>query len=222
MTMSAPPTPPVSLRTVDKGVLPPMVAGVLDVDETLFYWAQPIRPALGIGIWMIFALGPIFGTAGAMAFEEFVGRGVFEATGALSAASIAASLGALLLFLVGLFFLCFPFLAFGSMRRTHALVTDRRVLHIRIPTQRGIRKGNTAKVEEWGPSRCEGVNVVRRRRQSATLVLNEHTEERKSDGRFVYRWEALHGLPRATEARIAVDWMRQIAFHKVHSSYESP
>ncbi len=204
--------------SVDKRVLPAGVRALLDADEDVLYWAQPIRLSLGLGVWMIFSLGPIFATAGAMAFEEFVGRGIFEASGVVTAASLAAAALAFFLVACGVFFLCFPFLAFSTMRRTHALVTDRRVLRVRLPTQRGIRQGKAPKVEQWGATRCDTNTVVRRRRQSATLVLSEHTEERRSDGRMVYKWEALHGLPRAAEAQRAVDWMRQNAFRAVHSS----
>lgn len=167
---------------------------------------------------MIFALGPIFATAGAMAFEEFVGRGLFEASGVVTVASLAAAALASFLVACGVFFLCFPFFAFSTMRRTHALVTDRRVLRVRLPTRRGIRQGKAPKVEQWSPTRCDSNTVVRRRRQSATLVLSEHTEERRSDGRMVYKWEAIHGLPRAKEAQRAVDWMRQNAFRALHSN----
>ena len=203
---------------VDRRVLPVDVAATLLDTERVLYWAQPIRHSLGIGVWMIFALGPIFAAAGAGAVEEIIRRGILEGDGASQLVSFGIVAGAVLLFAVGFVFLTWPLLSYQTMRRTHIVVTPQRVLKVVVPSAKKAARGDAHKVTQWRPSQCDALNVVRRRGASATLVLSERTEERRSDGRMVYRWEALHGLPRAREAHLAVDWVRQCALGEVHSS----
>jgi hypothetical protein len=174
------------------GALPPLVAGALAEDERALWHAQPIRHANGIGVWMVMALGTGFGVASLGALHDVMGK-TLEG-GALR--GLLPGLLAVLFLAFSLVLLCWPLLSRRKMRRTHVLVTDRRVLEVVEPLQRG----RAPRVRSWPIAECTDLAVARRRGLSATLVLRERLRERKSDGQTVYEWEALHGLARADEA----------------------
>lgn len=173
--------------------VPPVPRAVLAAGERVYWCAQPIRHANGIGVWLIFALGVVFTVASAGALAETADR-LSEAGGAAHLGLLALIL-ALALTLFALLLLTWPLLSYRRMRRTYALITDRRVLEV---TERG--RDRAPRTREWPLSACTDPSVARRRGASATLVLQERLRERRSDGQTVYEWEALHGLPHADAA----------------------
>lgn len=179
---------------MDVVTVPEAVARVLDEGEAPRWHAQPIRHANGRGVWLIMALGVLFTAAGAAAFVDVTSRAV---------AGDASWLAALLPLGLALFFVAFalvllvwPLLSYARMRRTHVVVTDRRVLSVVL----GRRPSHAPRVRSWALAECTDLAVARRRGASATLVLRERVRERATDGQLVYEWEALHGLPDAERA----------------------
>jgi len=81
------------------------------------------------------------------------------------------------------------------------VITDSRVIAARF--HRGAPRLRTFAVLA-----CDQAAVVRRRGESATLVLRERLKRRPFDGRIVYEWEALHGLPRADDALLRLQAAR--------------
>ncbi len=172
--------------------LPPAVASVLARGEVTHWHAQPIRHANGRGVWLIMAGGVVFTGASVAALVDVAARLV----GGVSVGGLA-SLGLALFFVVfSLMLLVWPLLSYSSMRRTHIVITDRRVLSVLLP--RGA--GKAARVRSFSHAECTDAALARRRGASATLVLRERVRERASDGQTVYEWDALHGLPDAERA----------------------
>lgn len=188
------------MEPLGRAELPSLAAGALHDDEQVYWHAQPVRHASGIGVWLIMGLGVLFGAASLGALDEVIGS--WLETGALAGVVPAALV---LLFLAfSLVLLCWPLLSRRKMRRTHVLVTDRRVLEVVAP----LRAGRPPRVRAWPLAECTDLAVVRRRGGSATLVLRERLRDRKTDGQTVYEWEALHGLPRADEALSCLERLR--------------
>lgn len=180
--------------------VPDAVARLLDDGEVPLWHVQPIRHANGRGVWLVMALGVLFTAAGTAALVDVLGRFLERA----SLAGLVPLSLALLFVAFSLVLLVWPLLSYGRMRRTHVLVTDRRVLAIVLPR----REGKAPRVRAWAPAECTDLAVVRRRGASATLVLRERVRERLTDGQRVYEWEALHGLPDAERALAIVRRLR--------------
>lgn len=173
--------------------LPPAVTAVLDDGERPHWHAQPIRHANGRGVWLIMALGVVFTGASAAALVDVTTRGLEAGLGL----GVLLALALALLFLAfSLVLLAWPLLSYARMKRTHVVVTDRRVLAIVLP--RSVAK--PPRVRAWAHADCTDLSVTRRRGASATLVLRESVRERATDGQTVYQWDALHGLPDADGA----------------------
>lgn len=204
-------------QPLDRDQLPAVIRDLLDDDEIVLYWAQPIRRAGGIGVWMIMGLGVAFTVASAGAVEEIVRRGLeLEVDVARGALLVVVAVGALLFLGFSVMMLFWPWLSDQARRSTHAVVTDRRVLEVRERTGARARRG--PRVKEWPVTSCEAASVARRRGESATLVLREQVRERRTDGKTIYEWDALHGLPRADEALAALVWARAEALRAVHEA----
>lgn len=191
-----------SPAALDPAALPASVAALLHDDERPLYYAQPIRRAGGIGVWLIMGLGFLFVPASVGAIEETLRRAAVLELGFLRGAALAFVLCLEALFLgFSLMLLVWPWLSDKSRRATHVLVTDARVIELKS------RRGQP-RVRQWPVHVCEHAAVARRRGASATLVLKERIRTRKTDGKPVYEWDALHGLPRADEALAALCWAR--------------
>ncbi len=166
-------------------------------------WARvPIRRAGGpLGVYSIMVLGVAFTFASGVALVEMAGR--YDLSMGVGRVMLLALIMALctLWLVFSLMMLVWPLLSGWAMRNQIAIVTDRRVLHVRR------RVGNTAppRVKATPLSECTHVQVVRRRGESATLVLSEGLRERAFDGRTVYEWNCIHGLPDADGAQAAIE-----------------
>jgi uncharacterized membrane protein len=195
---------PVVPSPVDREALPETVRALLHDDEAVLFYAQPIRRAGGIGVWMILGVGIFYLPAGIGALNEIADK---ASRGALGVGAIAVALfvgaGALLLLALSVLWIFWPLLSDQDRRRTHVVVTDERVLQVKL------RSNKPPRVKDWSVAVCDAASVARRRGESATLVLKERVRERKSDGQSVYEWDAVHGLPRADEALTALLWARQ-------------
>lgn len=189
------------IREVPRTELPLQVAALLEHDEPVLYYGQPIRRAGGIGVWMILALGVVFTPAALGALAEIRTK---VADKPLSEVAWAAPvfLGALLFLVFSLMLLAWPWLSDRDRRRTHVVVTGHRVLRVKL---RGEKPPRT---RAWRVEDCDAASVARRRGASATLVLKERVRIRRTDDRPVYEWDALHGLPRADDALAALLFAR--------------
>jgi|GEM_PF-2229013 len=200
-------TMPDAPAPVSRAVLSDELQSVLDDDEVVFYWGQPIRFENGMGVWLIFALGLIFVPGASLAFADFFGRLLpllFDGTWTplqLVGATVLL-VGVLLLLAFGVLLAFWPLLTRDRLNRTHVLVSDRRVLHVVLHAPKGgaAHEGKQPTVRLWRLTQCSSPKVVRRRRNSATLLLGENTKEKLATGKMVYEWQAVHGIPRATEA----------------------
>lgn len=172
--------------------VPTPLLALLSAEESPIFYVQPIRHANGMGVWMIMGLGVVFCVASFGALAEVAGH--LCSDGATLATVVAAAI-AVLFALFSVVLLVWPLLSFRRMRRTHVLMTQTRLFHIVVNPQR-----QPVRVTSWRLSECGDAHVARTRGRSATLVLRERVRERKSDGRTIYEWEAIHGIPRANEA----------------------
>lgn len=175
---------------------PAAVQALLHDDEVVLFYAQPIRRAGGLGVWLIASLGVVFLCASVPATSEV--------TRLVLAAPQAGPMATWLLIPLALIFLLFsgllvvwPAVSSADRRRTHVVITPRRVLQVKLPL---LSRRRAPQVRAWPLRDCSDLGVTRRRGASATLVLQESLRERRSDGQTVYEWQALHGLPRADEA----------------------
>lgn len=198
---------------IDRDALPADVQAQLHDDEAVLFYAQPIRRAGGIGVWMILGVGIFYLPAGVGALNEIADK---ASRGPLSVGAIAVAalvgLGALLLLVMSVLWIFWPLLSDQDRKRTHAVITDGRVLQVKL------RSNKPPRVKSWPVVVCDAASVARRRGESATLVLKERVRERKTDGKSVYEWDALHGLPRADEALTALLWARQQQLAAVHEA----
>lgn len=149
-------------------------------------------------MYAIMLAGALFTFASAQAWVGLFQRGAF----AESAITTVMRLG--LFGLTSFWLLCsvsmlfWPLLSSWVMRNTIAIITDRRVI-------RCIKLGNLMpRFSERSLWACRQPSITRRRNGTATLVLSEQLKRRPFDGKIVYRWDRLHGLPDADAALSAL------------------
>lgn len=171
---------------------PAALTDALFAGEAVLWWARPVRPASGNARWAVAAIGALFVPAGFGALVDVAGR-----DGSL-AAKLPLLAGGALLLTFALVALAFPWLVARRMRRTVAAVTTLRVVEA-VVGRRGLARVRTWPVDDLGEA-----TVGRRRGASASLILKERLRERATDGRTVYEWEAVHGLPDADAALSAL------------------
>lgn len=194
---------------IERAALPSLLVELLHDDETALYYAQPIRRAGGIGVWMILALGVAFTPAAVGALREVAARSAAaELTLPQVLFVLVLASGALVFLAFSLMMLVWPWLSERDRRRTHVVVTDQRVVRLKA------RRNKAPRVKEWPVAACDAASVARRRGASATLVLREKIRIRLTDDRPVYEWDAVHGLPRADDALAALEWARAEASRK--------
>jgi hypothetical protein len=181
---------------ISRDALPPGVVAVLEAGEAIHWTAQPIRQAMGRGIYFTAALGALFTVSSVLGFIDAFERGVLKAQ-SLWAIPV---LGVAALFVgFSIFLLTWPIHGKARLRRTHQLITDRRVLEVRLS-----KNGDALKVRAFRLEGVEEPTLARRRGDSVTLVLRERLRQRRSDGRTIYEWDALHGMARGEEALLVL------------------
>lgn len=194
---AAPEARETSLVAVEPASLPPPLRTVLVPHERVYFAAQPRRPALGRGVWFIGALGLLFAgtslSAGADVLARMEQRMPEGALGALGVGCTVGFAGVFVCF--ALMLLALPWVLRRRLRQTWVLITQERVLSVRIGSDQVPRTQGS-----WPLHECRDLAVTRRRGDTATLVLREGLRERATDGQTVYHWDALHGIPRADEA----------------------
>lgn len=160
--------------------------------EQVLWWARPARPASGNARFVVAAIGALFVPASVGALVDVAGR-----TGPL-VAKVPLLLGGALFAAFALFALTFPLFVARRTKRTIAAVTTLRVVEI---VQGGRERA-------WPVEACADASIGRRRGRTASLILKERLRERVVDGRVIYDWEAIHGLPDADGALRALQEAR--------------
>lgn len=203
--MSASPRPAAQPpKALDRHVLPAAVLASLDVDEEVYFYTQPARHALGRGVWMVMCLGIVFSVASFGAITDtWLGVQDAHAQETWQHMGFGLTLGLSALFLMfSLLLLAWPLLSYRAQRATHIVVTAARILQVRQ------RRRGRHHVRTWQISACPDAYVTRKRGATATLVLTERVRERGTDGQTIYEWEAIHGIPRASEALATLQALR--------------
>lgn len=196
MTSSFPHVAPI-LHAVSRADLPHAVVGALEADERVYFYVQPIRHALGRGVWMVMLLGVVFSVASMGAVTD-TWLGVLEtnAPQIWQHMSFGLTLGLTLVFVVfSTMLLAWPLLSHHAMRSTHVFISEHRIVELKER-----RAPRAPRIRSWNLLACPDAYVTRTRGKSASLVLSERVRERSTDGQTIYEWEAIHGIPRATEA----------------------
>lgn len=200
------PRPAGHVAAIDRQSLSPAVLDELTDDETIYYAANPIRRAGGIGVWLIMAAGAFYLPASIGALGESIERFNDSHFGMVQAALfIGLILGCILFLFFSLLLLIWPLLSEMHRRSSSIVITDQNVYKmLHLPSK--------TRTTKWPVGSCNAPSIARRRGSSASLVLKERLDRRNSDGRIVYRWVALHGLPNPESALDALIFVRAQAF----------
>jgi hypothetical protein len=193
-------------NAIDINRLPPSVAEQIPAEEQIYYADSPIRRAGGIGVWLIFGAGVLYVPASLGAFSESVSHFREADLGmGTTLLSLLLLLGCILFILFAVILLGWPILSELHRRRTFVIISSGHVYKM-------LQTPSRMRVSKWPVLQCNEPSVARRRGPSATLVLKEHLHQRQSDGRMVYRWVALHGLPNPDTALEALLFVRKSQF----------
>lgn len=191
--------------------LPAHIQGMVQAGECIYYAATPIRRAGGLGVWLIMCAGIAYVPASLGALAESIERyQPSESSVVATAFFVLLVFGCLLFFAFSAMLLCWPLLSEWHRRSSFVLITNRHVY-------KTLHMLNRQRVQTWPVSSCNEPSVARRRGKSATLVLKEHLDRRKTDDVIVYKWIAIHGLPNAEDALRALLFARQQAVSKVNA-----
>lgn len=205
MPASPPDMPPVP-SALPREELPPAVLEAVDPNEQVFFYTQPRRHSLGRGVWMVMFLGIAFSVASIGAVTDtWLGVAESDAPETWQHMGFGITMGLTGVFvLFSLMLLAWPLLSHRAMRATHVFVSSWRVVELKE------RRGKpTPKIRSWNISACPEAYVTRVRGDTASLVLSERVRERSTDGQTIYEWEAIHGIPNASQALNCIAVLRQ-------------